>query len=363
MSNVSFVGPAVVAAVLAARAAAKGGGASRATRPSGPKPVSIQHDFEDPEVAALRAAVRGGDWDAVAAVLQPCRDRGDHNRLIWLIGCVEDLGGNFLLDIGGRRAEDPLARTVSGARHIAWAWEARSGARASQVSREQFQLFHDRLRLAEEHLYAAVELDPESAAPWCSLVTSSRGLQHGADVTRRRFEAGVRRAPTSATLHQAMMLQICAKWGGSHEEMHAFAREALAQAAPGSSMGALTATAHIEHWLDLPQAERAAYIRGPEVVEELRRAAAASVLHPDYAPTVSPYPALNAFAMAFWLAGDVASARPLFERIGDHPTRSPWAFCGNPGLVFAKARQECRKGKAPGTSKLPMLPKLLKRSK
>jgi hypothetical protein len=50
-----------------------------------PKPVSVQHDFGDPELAGLRAAVRRGDWDATAGVLQPCLDRGDHNRLIWLI--------------------------------------------------------------------------------------------------------------------------------------------------------------------------------------------------------------------------------------------------------------------------------------
>ncbi|WP_042383457.1 hypothetical protein [Streptacidiphilus melanogenes] len=100
----------------------------------------IPHDFGDPGLGALRAAVRQGDRDAAAAVPQPRRDRGDHNRLSWLITCIEDLGGNFLLDIGRLRAEDPPALTVSGARHTAWAWEARSGARASQVGREQFRL-------------------------------------------------------------------------------------------------------------------------------------------------------------------------------------------------------------------------------
>jgi hypothetical protein len=350
VSNVSFIGPALIVAALTARAVRMGGGAARSGRQAGPRAVSVHHDHGDAELAALLKAAGKADWEATAAVLQPCRDRGDQNRLIWLIGSVEEHGGDFLLQIGRRRPEDPLARALSGARHVAWAWEARTGARASQVSREQFQLFHDRLRLAEEHLYAAVELDPESAAPWYSLVTASRGLQHGQDVTRRRFEAGVRRAPTSLWLHAAMLQQVCAKWGGSHEEMHGFARESLAQAPPGSGLGALTAYAHGEHWLDLPQAERAAYIRNPDVIDELRRAAAASVLHPDYAPTESPYPALNAFAMAFWLAGDLTSARPLFERIGDHPTRSPWGFYGNPGLVFAKARQDCKKAKPPKRS-------------
>ncbi|MCC9307115.1 hypothetical protein LN042_08375 [Kitasatospora sp. RB6PN24] len=339
--------PAAITGAVVLRAAAKRGTSpSRsAARRSGPPPVSLAHDHDDPEVTALRTAVTGGDWDGVAAVLRPCRDQGDHGRLTWLVGCVQDLPGDFLLEIGRSRSDDPLARTVCGARHVAWAWEARSGARASQVTREQFDLFHERLRAAEEHLYAAVESDPDSAAPWCFLTTASRGLEHGHDVTRRRFEAGVRRAPTHVALHSAMLQQVCAKWGGSHEEMHGFARESFAKAPPGSGMGVLIAEAHIEHWLDLPKADDAAYIRSPEVVEELRRAAAASVLHPDYSPTESPYPALNAFALAFWLAGDRASARQLFERIGDHPTRFPWAYYGNPGQVFANARQECMKAK------------------
>ncbi|MBF9067128.1 hypothetical protein [Streptacidiphilus fuscans] len=345
MSNLSFVGPALVVAGLVARTVAQGKRSQARVRSSGPRPVSVHHDYDDPELAELLKAAGRADWDATAAVLRPCRDRGDHNRLIWLIGCIEDHGGEFLVRVGERRADDALARTVCGARHVAWAWEARTRAQASHVSREQFELFHERLRMAEEHLYAAVELDPESAAPWCSLTVASRGLQHGSDVTRRRFEAGVRRAPTDLGLHAAMLQQVCAKWGGSHEEMHAFARESLVKSPPGSGIGALTAFAHIEHWLDLPQVERGAYIRTPDVVEELRRAAAVSVLHADYAPTESPFPALNAFAMAFWLAGDLNSARPLFERIGDHPTRYPWGFYGNAGQAFANARQECTKGK------------------
>ncbi|AUG75467.1 hypothetical protein CFP65_0504 [Kitasatospora sp. MMS16-BH015] len=344
MSNLSFLGPVLIAGFLAARAVGKRGtGSGRSA--SGVKPVPLGHNHDDPELTKLRGAVTGKDWEAVAAILQPCRDRGDHSRLNWLIGSVDGLGGDFLLEIGGSRPKDALARTVCGARHVGWAWEARSGARASQVSREQFELFHQRLALAEEHLYAAAELDPDAAAPWYFLTTVSRGLEHGPEVTRRRFEAGRRRSPGDLNLHLAMLQQVCAKWSGSHEEMHAFAREARAQAAPGSSLGALSAHAHLEQWLDLTNGEDAAYITQPEVILDLRKAAAESVLHPEYAPTESPYPALNAFAMAFWLADDKVSARQLFELIGDRPTASPWQLYGDPGRVFATARQQCKKAK------------------
>ena len=204
-------------------------GLRRGAGPAAVKPVPIDRSYGDPELAALRQAARTADWPGMEAILRPVRERGDFERLTFLIGNVDDLGGDFLLKLPERLPEDPLALTVAGARHSAWAWEARTGSRATQVSEEQFRIFHDRLGAAEELLYTAAELDPESAAPWYTLCIISRGLEHGADVTRRRFDAGVRRAPGHVGLHRQMLQQLCAKWGGSHEKMHAFAREALAR--------------------------------------------------------------------------------------------------------------------------------------
>ena len=336
--------PIIVAAALGARALSSRG-KKPAKRVAGPKPVPIDSTFGDPELARLQQAARVTNWPGMAAILQPVRDRGDYERLTWMIGNVEGLGGDFLLKLPERLPDDALARTVSGARHVAWAWEARTGYRASQVSQEQFRTFHERLRVAEEHLYAAVELDPGSAAPWYSLAISSRGLQHGHAVTRRRFEAGSKRAPHHVGLHRQLLQQVCAKWSGSHEEMHAFAKESMEKAPPGSAMGELVATAHIEHWLDLERGEDAAYVGQPHVLAELKEAAAKSVFHAAFAPTSSPYGALNEFAMAFWLAGDKASAHELFKRIGDHPTKSPWQYRGDPEKVFAAVRHDCKKRK------------------
>jgi hypothetical protein len=323
--------------------AGKAGRGVRATQADAVKPVPIDRSHGDPELAALRQAARVADWRGMEAILQPVRERGDFERLTFLIGNVEDLGGDFLLKLPQQLPGDPLALSVAGARHSAWAWEARTGYRASQVSEEQFKVFHERLRVAEEYLYTAVELDPDSAAPWYTLCVTSRGLEHGADITRRRFEAGVKRAPGHVGLHRQMLQQLCAKWGGSHEEMHAFAAKAFAAAPPGSGLGEIVAQAHLEHWLDLEQGPDDLYVRHAEVLGELRRAARASVFHPAFAPTSSPYTALNAFAMAFWLADDKETAGRLFERIGDHATKAPWRYRGDPERVFAVARQDCVK--------------------
>ncbi|MBS2533244.1 hypothetical protein KGQ20_10710 [Catenulispora sp. NF23] len=346
---------AAVAAVSVIRGLSKGYGGkrgrkaaarARARRPSETeaiKPVPIDRSHGDPELAALRQAARITDWPTVEEILRPVRDRDDFERLTFLIGNIEDLGGDFLLKLPNQLPSDPLALTVAGARHSAWAWEARTGYRASQVSEEQFKVFHDRLRVAEEYLYTAVELDPANAAPWYTLCVTSRGLEHGADVTRRRFEAGIKRAPGHVGLHRQMLQQLCAKWGGSHEAMHAFATKVFDAAPPGSGLGELVAQAHLEHWLDLEQGPDDVYIRDAAVVQDLRRAADASVFHPAFAPTSSPYTALNTFAMAFWLADDKDSAGRLFERIADHATKAPWRYRGDPERVFAVARQDCVK--------------------
>ncbi len=355
MSSLVLLAPAAFAAALVARgigtrrSSARSAQSAKSTRSTesaaGARPVVIDPSFGDGELAALRAAVVAADWPAIEAILRPCRERGDHARLTWLIAGVENIDAEFLLTLPTTQPDNALALTLAGARQVAWAWEARSRATASRVSQEQFRTFHERLRSAETSLYAAVEANPGSAAPWSFLTIASRGLQHGHDVTRRRFDAGVRRSPEHLAIHAAMLQQVCAKWGGSHEQMHDFARQSLATAQPGSNLGALTATAHIEHWLDLPYAERAGYIGRAEVLAELKQAADASVLHPAYAPTESPYIALNSFAMAFWLAGDHDSAGEMFRRIGDRPTQFPWAYAGNPGQVFAKARRECKTSK------------------
>jgi hypothetical protein len=47
--------------------------------------------------------------------------------------------------------------------------------------------------------------------------------------------------------------------------------------------------------------------------------------------------------MAFWLADDKEAAGRLFERIGDHATKAPWRYRGDPERVFAAARQDCVK--------------------
>ncbi|MFK4196211.1 hypothetical protein ACI2LO_29590, partial [Streptomyces sp. NPDC033754] len=263
----------------------------------------------------------------------------DRTSLLWAVG---DVAGTerWIADMVAAEPQAPLPRLVAAVRHISWAWEARTAFRASHVSREQFQLFHDRLATAEAWLYEVAEREPDWTSPWYGLQVTGRGLEVERDVARRRFEATVRRDPHHLGAHQQRLQQVCAKWSGSHEEMHAFARASAFAAPGGTLLGQLVAVAHLEHWLALDSGPDSRYIRRPEVVASLGEAADHSIRHPDFVRGRGWLQVYNTFAMAFSLAGDVASARECFRATEGRVTEFPWFYLN--GSDPAKAYKEYR---------------------
>ncbi|MFI1176978.1 hypothetical protein [Streptomyces melanogenes] len=287
----------------------------------------------------IEEAAKAADWAAVRELLEARPESEDRVGLLWAV--AETAGVEKWI---GRAVEaephSALPLLVAGARHVCWGWEARTGARAQHVSREQFATFHDRLRTAEKWLYEVAEREPGWTSPWYALQATGRGLQVGRTTARRRFEAAVRRDPHHLGVHQQRLQQICRKWGGSHEEMHAFARQAALGAPAGSLLGQLVAIAHLEHWLDLDSGEDAAYLRRPEVLKSLREAADRSVLHPEFVRRPGWVQVLNTFAMAFSLTGDKALARACFEATEGKASEFPWYYLdgGDPIAAYRKHR-------------------------
>lgn len=296
------------------------------TRKSGlrAKPSMVPGDG-DPVAAGLYLAIMRRDLEAVRETL--AGHAGDELSTLISAGTRHETGAYAWLR--GQRAaidDDPLALTLLGVVTVGYAWKIRTGARAQHVSRRQFDGFHGALREAEEHLYRAAELDPRSAAPWASLVTSARGLELGLDVVERRFEAAVRRAPSHRIAHQQMLQTLCRKWSGSHERMHAFAAEAAA-GPHFAQLAHLVAIAHIERWLDLGAGtERIAYMKQQSVRSQLEEAADLSLFQPDHSYPRSPHFEANLFAMSFSLAGMRGEAARAFERAEGVVTQFPWQY-------------------------------------
>ena len=314
-----------------------------------PKPaVRLDPTFGDPVIGEVRAAAKAGGsaggWPVVRERLEGVPDGEGRTRLL---AAFDDVAGVevWIQDVVKAEPESALALLVAGARQVTWAWEARTSARAQQVSREQFKVFHERLRVAEDWLYEVAEREPEWVAPWYYLQISGRGLQVGQETARLRFEASVRRDPWHLGAHKQQLQQVCAKWSGSHEQMHAFARESMLAAPEGSSLGELVALAHLEHWLDLESGEDAEYVIQDHVAEQLHEAADRSVRHPDYARDGRPpgwIHTYNTFAMAFSLAQEKQAAAEMFAGIGGAVTKFPWSYLngGDPTVPFRHFRSK-----------------------
>jgi hypothetical protein len=308
--------------------------------------VRLDPAVGDPVIAELRAAAEhAAGWPVIQERLEAAPDG---QARTWLLDFVSDVRGveSWIPEIVGNEPESALALLAAGARQVSWAWEARTGAEAKHVSREQFQVFHERLRVAEDWLYEAAEREPEWVAPWYYLQKSGRGLQMGQEISRLRFEAAVRRDPWHLGAHRQQLQQVCAKWSGSHERMHAFARESMLAAPEGSSLGELVAIAHLEHWLDLESGEDARYVIQDHVAEQLHEAADRSVRHPDYAPDGTKPPGwiqtYNIFAMAFSFAQEKQAAAQMFAEIGGTVTQFPWNYLngGDPTVPFRHFRSK-----------------------
>ncbi|MEV4536186.1 DUF4034 domain-containing protein [Asanoa sp. NPDC049518] len=290
----------------------------------------------DPTTRALHDALTRHDWATAETLLHGVPDADDRAHHLSRISELPDLWPALGSWVAGA-AGDPLPLTVRGAYAIGWAWQARTAARAKYVTKEQFQEFFRRLRLAEDDLDQAIALDAGAVTARAFLVLSARGRQVEPDEAAQRFAAVVERHPHHSFAHQHRLQYLCRKWFGSDDEMFGFARASFAAAPDGSLLGALIPDAHVEASMD----DRGGYWTAPAVREELHAAAARSVLHADYRPRAGSVWAMNLFAYAFSMTGDRQAAAACFAALGDRVTEYPWTYdtvLASPGKAYARHR-------------------------
>ncbi|MFI2203356.1 hypothetical protein ACH47Z_21795 [Streptomyces sp. NPDC020192] len=289
----------------------------------------------DARVLALVEAAGAGDWAAVKAALAPFDLGRDH----LVLGELADLDG--VQDWIGRAAEEDkehraTALLISGARHISWGWEARTRARAVDVTQEQWRVFHERLHIAEEQLLEAAESRPEWVTPWRRLLTSGRGMSLGPAVNETRLDAALRRDPLDLETHVEWVSQLQPRWGGEPGEALAFARAAFTGAPDGHRLGCVIAMAYIEDWVE---SDRKNCLIAPEIQDELLESAERSILHPAYVRRPGWQHDFNMFAMALSLASERLVLPRVFRELGGAYTSWPWRYMAKPEEMYARARR------------------------
>jgi hypothetical protein len=290
-----------------------------------------------PEVAALRAALSAGDWAAVRALHDPLPWEG--RQLLVFDAAEQDGVERFLRSVIERDPHDLVATTMYAVRLVVMGWSVRTGARAKDVSDEQFKVFFDHLRQAEEILLWACARDPMSATAWCERVVTARGLQLGQSEARRRYERAVRHLPHYLPAQSQLLQQLCPKWSGDFATMHAFARQCTEQAPPGAHNGVLVVEGHVEHWLELESGKDAEYITSEAVKAEIRMAGERSVLHPDFRRTPGWVRTVSTFALGFSMIRDWPQAKYCFTMLGPYADRRNWDYLnGGAEQAFAHHR-------------------------
>ncbi|MGY5046356.1 hypothetical protein ACWDE0_11970 [Streptomyces sp. 900105755] len=289
----------------------------------------------DTRVMALLVAAESGDWDALRMALAHFDLGRDHQ----VLGELSDVDG--LQDWIGRVVEEDeehraTALLISGARHINWGWEARTSARATDVSREQWRVFYDRLQIAEEHLLEAAELRPEWITPWRRLLTSGRGMSVGTAVNEARLDAALRRDPLDLATHIEWVSHLQPRWHGGPGQALEFARKSFAGAPDGHRLGCVVAMAHIEDWVESDDKD---CLDTPEIQGELRDAARRSILHPGYERRPGWQEDFNIFAMALSLSAESVVAPRVYHELDGAWTRWPWTYMAQPEKTYARFRR------------------------
>ncbi|MEU7909260.1 hypothetical protein [Actinoplanes sp. NPDC049118] len=293
--------------------------------------------FADEPLREARERVRRGDWQAARKVIEDAGQDWELRglRIGWLgLAASEDDGW---VD-AWLRAEpsDPTAVLIQAGTLIRRAILARGIASTAKTTAEQFQGFYTHMEAAAPVLRRAMELaGPQDPMPWADKLRTMFADQQAREGSFDEVYAEARRRdPFNFEVHLLAVQLRLDKWFGSHEQSFAAARE-IADAAPaGSGVVLLPLYAHLEyakreyHWDvtgDEPKAACAAYLRRPEVEEEVDRVIAKwRTDTPDSAlvPIL-----LQWLAIYYTLARRRGQAKAVFDEIGPRVRpRHDWAY-------------------------------------
>jgi hypothetical protein len=293
----------------------------------------------DPLARKLLDSIKQGNIDAVLKDLDTVRAGrwDDRNFYVWLVG-------NHLADTGSNvdLPDTASGNLIKGNIKINLAWKARGGAVADKVTEEGWKQFFAELDQAGRHLVRAGEQDPEDPTPFASLQPVAMGLQLERKFAVAWLDEALRRDPTHQGAHQSHLTLLCEKWGGSHEEMFAFARDTLRKLPPGAKLGAILYDAFLEYFnyfrLFEPDDEKLLALRSSPKVREESLAVYRTFLEKRNIEGVSDYYFHNLTIWWFDILDVPPVVRQEAKKIGPHVTRWPWKyFSRDPVQAYQRA--------------------------
>ncbi len=227
-----------------------------------------------------------------------------------------------------------------------WAWEVRGGGRADSITEEDWREFFRRLDIAREHLLKSAQMNPADPTPWTHLIRLATGYSDSDATKWHYFNQAKQRDPENWGAHRMMVFALTEKWGGSNQEMIAFAREASANARDGSDLPAILVKAYLENWIylkwfDEDEAAAAAFLDDPAIRRDIVTAYERSLAHPDFVASKSTIFVRYLMSAWFWHVRDRERLCTEFAQMGNRIEGYHWADAGG-WDEFEEAQAFCR---------------------
>ncbi|GIF03723.1 hypothetical protein [Actinoplanes siamensis] len=281
--------------------------------------LKINNYLYDPGAERLDQALGERDWPTIRDILTTAAPE----QLMYYMDFVASAKGleEWIPDVIRAEPHSTLPLLARGARAVHWAWEARGSGTSDTVSREQWDVWFQRLKLAENCLDEVTDRDPGCAEAWHYLVILGRARQLPVEERWRRFTRLIEIDPTHLFGHEQMLQNLMPKWSGSTEAMFDFARTRAA-ACPGTNIPILVVQAHLEHRRSEGGNK---HLRRNDVAGEIYAAAHDSFWHEGYRRSLLTPLVWNHFAYGLTIGRFFREACAVYDLIGDDWVRSaPW---------------------------------------
>lgn len=292
-----------------------------------------------PTIEALDDLQNHGSYRVVARYLSNETDSAARQLCMDVVG--RDLPRNdVIMRWVHEQPDDANALIVAGLQAIRLAWQARSGARAKHVRRDQWQGFAEYLHLAQEILDHAVHLAPDDPMVHASLIIVDCGMGRSTDVAMGRMAKIRKSDPAHFTGYSNLLMMCCDKWCGSHELMFKIARSPNLDKQGRENLGALIPIAHVERPLFEPERARAEYWAQPSIAAEIADAFDRGIGKPGFQGDALTPVAANTFAGAFFPLQDRERCQRAHRIIDGRFHHRAWVYFGGE-RAFAASRKWC----------------------
>jgi len=243
------------------------------------------------------------------------------------------------LDEWARAEPDNVdCRILRGICYTNWAWHARTGQYAHNVSTSQFAIFRRRLVYAAGEMHRAQQLcQGNDPLLYTNSIAIAMGLEGNGGTAHLKVETcleslrGIADNPYIYRANVGALQYYCEKWHGSNEKMFAFARRVTSELPDGGHpLWILVPMAHCEYQLRSPRTSKI-YFSRPSVVNEIGNAyhkafpseeAETNIQASDITSQEIELQSRNYFAYCLGMTGQYELARKQIRIIG---LRNYWA--------------------------------------